>query len=247
MSPFGAGDPRDTPVLHVCCRGRGRRGSLQRRRPLRSATAARGTPEGRHEGPAHGKPPPRNERHDLARKKKEILDQRAVERTLNRMAEEITELNGGTDNLILVGIQRRGVQLATRLATIIEQREKATVRRGSLDITLYRDDLQTVGPRPVVGPTDLPWNLDSQNVVIVDDVLYTGRTIRAALDELTDFGRAARIALAVLVDRGGRELPIHADIVGKKIDVGEDERIDVLVEELDGKDSVVVVPREGAE
>ena len=179
----------------------------------------------------------------MARKKKEVLDARAVDRTLKRMAEEITELNDGTDNLIVVGIQRRGVQLATRLVKIIAEREKTTVRQGSLDITLYRDDLQTVGPRPVVGPTNLPWNLDGQNVVIVDDVLYTGRTIRAALDELTDFGRAARIALAVLVDRGGRELPIHADIVGKKIDVQEDERIDVLVEELDGRDSVVVVPR----
>ena len=200
-------------------------------------------PEGQAGGPAHEQPSPCNERNYLARKKKEILDERAVERTLNRMAEEITELNGGTEHLIIVGIQRRGVQLAARLASIIEKREKSPVRRGSLDITLYRDDLQTVGPRPVVGPTDLPWNLDGQNVVIVDDVLYTGRTIRAALDELTDFGRAARIALAVLVDRGGRELPIHADIVGKTIDVGDDERIDVLVEELDGRDAVVVIPR----
>jgi len=183
----------------------------------------------------------------MARKRKEVLDARALERTLKRMADEITELNHGTDDLIIVGIQRRGVQLATRLVGIIDEREQATVRRGSLDITLYRDDLQTVGPRPVVGPTDLPWNLDGMNVVIVDDVLYTGRTIRAALDELTDFGRAARISLAVLVDRGGRELPIHADIVGKKIDVGDDERIDVLVEELDGRDAVVVVPREGVE
>ena len=182
----------------------------------------------------------------MARKKNEVLDARAVERTLKRMADEITELNGGTDALIIVGIQRRGVQLATRLATIIEEREKATIRRGSLDITLYRDDLQTVGPRPVVGPTDLPWNLDGQNVVIVDDVLYTGRTIRAALDELTDFGRAARISLAVLVDRGGRELPIHADIVGKKVDVGQDGRVDVRVSELDGEDAVVVVPRQEA-
>jgi pyrimidine operon attenuation protein/uracil phosphoribosyltransferase len=179
----------------------------------------------------------------MARRKNEVLDARAVERTLKRMAEEITEINGGTDHLIIVGIQRRGVQLAARLAKIIEERESASIRRGSLDITLYRDDLQTVGPRPVVGPTDLPWNLDGQNVVIVDDVLYTGRTIRAALDELTDFGRAARIALAVLVDRGGRELPIHADIVGKKIEIGDDERIDVLVEELDGRDAVVVIPR----
>lgn len=179
----------------------------------------------------------------MARKKKDVLDAHAVERTLKRMADEITELNGGTDDLIVVGIQRRGVQLAARLVKLIDEREKASVRRGSLDITLYRDDLQTIGPRPVVGPTDLPWNLDGMNVVIVDDVLFTGRTIRAALDELTDFGRAARIALAVLVDRGGRELPIHADIVGKKIEIHDDERIDVLVEELDGRDAVVVVPR----
>src|SRR5688500_12027814 len=163
------------------------------------------------------------------------------------MSDEITALNGGPDDLIIVGIQRRGVQLATRLATIIEQREGVAVRRGALDITLYRDDLQTVGPRPVVGPTDLPWNLEGKQVAIIDDVLYTGRTVRAALDELADFGRQARIALAVLVDRGGRELPIHADIVGKKIEVASTDRVDVLVEELDGKDAVVVVPRdEGA-
>jgi len=119
------------------------------------------------------------------------------------------------------------------------------VPRGSLDITLYRDDLQTVGPRPVVGPTKLPWDLNGKRVVIVDDVLHTGRTVRAALDELADFGRPARIALAVLVDRGGRELPIHADIVGKRIDVVASDRVDVLVSDLDGVDSVVVVRREG--
>ncbi len=179
----------------------------------------------------------------MARKQSTVLDAKAIERTLKRMAEEITELNDGTDDLIVVGIQRRGVQLADRLVKIIEGREGGAVLRGSLDITLYRDDLQTVGARPVVGPTDLPWNLDGKRVVIVDDVLYTGRTIRAALDELTDFGRAARIALAVLVDRGGRELPIHADIVGKRVEVADDERIDVLVEELDGRDAVVVVAR----
>jgi pyrimidine operon attenuation protein/uracil phosphoribosyltransferase len=100
-----------------------------------------------------------------------------------------------------------------------------------------------VGPRPVVGRTDLPWALDGKHVVIVDDVLYTGRTVRAALDELADFGRPARIALAVLVDRGGRELPIHADVVGKTVDVARDSRVDVLVKELDGEDSVVIVPR----
>ena len=173
------------------------------------------------------------------------LDARAVDRTLRRMAEEIVELNDGTDNLIIVGIHRRGVQLADRIARTIKEREGVDVPRGALDITLYRDDLQTVGPRPVVGPTDLPWNLEGKRVVIVDDVLYTGRTVRAALDELADFGRPARIALAVLVDRGGRELPIHADVVGKTIAVAPQDRVDVLVEELDGRDAVVVVPRQG--
>ncbi|MEJ7808789.1 MAG: bifunctional pyr operon transcriptional regulator/uracil phosphoribosyltransferase PyrR [Gemmatimonadaceae bacterium] len=170
-----------------------------------------------------------------------MLDGRALDRTLRRMADEIVELNDGTEGLIIVGIQRRGVQLAERIVTTISEREGAVVPRGALDITLYRDDLQTVGPRPVVGPTDLPWNLEGKHVVIVDDVLYTGRTVRAALDELADFGRPARIALAVLVDRGGRELPIHADVVGKRVDVAPTERVDVLVQELDGRDAVVVV------
>jgi pyrimidine operon attenuation protein/uracil phosphoribosyltransferase len=159
------------------------------------------------------------------------------------MADELVELFDGTDDLVLVGIQRRGVQLGHRLAECIEEREGVRVPRGALDITLYRDDLQTVGPRPVVGKTDLPWHLDGKRVVIVDDVLYTGRTVRAALDELADFGRPSRIALAVLVDRGGRELPIHADVVGKRLDVPGRMRVDVLVADLDGEDAVVVVPR----
>ncbi len=172
------------------------------------------------------------------------LDARAVARTLRRMADEVVELFAGTDDLIVVGIQRRGVQLADRLVAMIEEREGVRLQRGALDITLYRDDLQTVGPRPVVGKTDLPWAIDRKRVVIVDDVLYTGRTIRAALDELADFGRPSRIALAVLVDRGGRELPIHADIVGKTMDVPPGARVDVLVGDLDGEDAVVLVPRE---
>ena len=169
-----------------------------------------------------------------------VLDARAMDRVLRRMADEIVENNNGTDDLIIVGIQRRGVQLARRIVAFISEREKVDVHSGALDITLYRDDLQTVGPRPVVGPTDLPWAIDGTNVVIVDDVLYTGRTVRAALDELADFGRPKRIGLAVLIDRGGRELPIQPDVVGKTVGVGEGERIDVLVEELDGKDAVVV-------
>ena len=118
--------------------------------------------------------------------------------------------------------------------------EGVDVPLGALDITLYRDDLQTVGPRPVVGRTSLPGDIDGAHVVIVDDVLYTGRTVRAALDELADFGRPARIALAVLVDRGGRELPIHADVVGRRVEVPPGSRVDVFVAELDGRDEVVL-------
>ncbi len=175
-----------------------------------------------------------------------ILDARAMDRTLRRMADEIVELNNGTDDLIIVGIQRRGVQLAARIVSSINEREGIDVPNGALDITLYRDDLQTVGPRPVVGPTNLPWAIDGKCVVIVDDVLYTGRTVRAALDELADFGRARRIALAVLVDRGGRELPIQPDVVGKTVELGAGGRVDVMVKELDDRDAVTMNGVEGA-
>ena len=157
------------------------------------------------------------------------------------MADEIIERNDGVERLMLVGIQRRGVQIAQRLAQVIKEREGADVPLGALDITLYSDDLQTVGPRPVVGQTHLPKALEGQVVVIVDDVLFTGRTIRAALDELADFGRPARIMLAVLVDRGGRELPIHADVVGHTVTVQLGGRVDVFVPELDGRDEVTMV------
>ena len=173
-------------------------------------------------------------------KQSTILDARALDRTLRRMADEIVELNNGTDDLVIAGIQRRGVQLAARIVSQIKDREGVDVPRGALDITLYRDDLQTVGPRPVVGATTIPWSIDDKRLVIVDDVLYTGRTVRAALDELADFGRPKRIALAVLIDRGGRELPIHADVVGKKVSIAPGQRVDVLVEELDGRDAVVI-------
>lgn len=158
------------------------------------------------------------------------------------MADEIVERTSGTDDLVLVGIQRRGVQLAARLASLIEEREGKPVPRGALDITLYRDDLQTVGPRPLVGATELPVDIDGKQVVIVDDVLYTGRTVRAALDELADFGRPARILLAVLIDRGGQELPIRADVIGKAVTVPDDAQVDVRVAELDGDDTVVISP-----
>src|SRR5437660_11459874 len=170
-----------------------------------------------------------------------LLDARAIERALDRMAKETQELSDGTDRLVLVGIQRRGVELAARLARLIEARIGAPIPRGALDITLYRDDLETVGPRPLVGETHLPGKLSGRYVMIVDDVLYTGRTVRAAMDELADFGRPARISLCVLVDRGGRELPIQPDIVGTKVKVNDGERVDVLVEELDGRDEVDLV------
>jgi pyrimidine operon attenuation protein/uracil phosphoribosyltransferase len=166
-----------------------------------------------------------------------LLDDRALGRTLVRMATEIVERCRGTDDLVLVGIQRRGVELADRLKRLIDQSEGSAVPCGKLDIALYRDDLQTVGPRPVVGETRLP-DLDGRTVVIVDDVLHTGRTVRAALDECADFGRPRRILLCVLIDRGGRELPIQADIIGTSVNAGPTDRVDVLVSELDGRDAV---------
>lgn len=161
------------------------------------------------------------------------------------MAVEILELAQSPEDLVLVGIQRRGVELAERLARLIEQEEGVRVGRGAIDITLYRDDLELVGPKPVIGETRLPTDLSGTHVVIVDDVLYTGRTVRAALDELADFGRPRRISLCVLVDRGGRELPIQADVVGTKVKVDAGARVDVLIEELDGKDAVNLVDARG--
>lgn len=182
----------------------------------------------------------------VAHQRNALLDARAVERVLHRLAKDIIEFARDAQGLILVGIQRRGVELAQRLARLIEQREGRPVPTGALDITLYRDDLETIGPRPVVGETRLPEPLEGRCVVIVDDVLYTGRTIRAALDELADFGRPARIGLCVLIDRGGRELPIQADIVGKKVSAGSHDRVDVFLSEVDGRDAVELVHGQAA-
>jgi pyrimidine operon attenuation protein/uracil phosphoribosyltransferase len=170
-----------------------------------------------------------------------ILDARAMSRALQRMAVAVAELAHGTADLVLIGIQRRGVELAERIAKFIEKDEGVAVPRGALDITLYRDDLETVGPKPVIGETRLPVDLTGKHAVIVDDVLYTGRTVRAALDELADFGRPKRISLCVLVDRGGRELPIQADVVGQVVKTGPGDRVEVQVEEVDGRDQVDLV------
>ncbi|MDH3496663.1 MAG: bifunctional pyr operon transcriptional regulator/uracil phosphoribosyltransferase PyrR [Gemmatimonadota bacterium] len=170
-----------------------------------------------------------------------LLDAQAIGRALHRMALEIVALAGGTERLVLVGIQRRGVELAERIGVLLRREHGADVQHGALDITLYRDDLNEIGPRPVIGETRLPHELDGKVIVIVDDVLFTGRTIRAALDQIADFGRPARIGLAVLIDRGGRELPIQADIVGERVPARPGDRVDVLLAEVDGRDAVELV------
>lgn len=171
-----------------------------------------------------------------------IMNERAVRRVLERMAREVVEKNGGTDGLVLMGVHRRGVHLGRHLGAEIERAEGVAVPTGSLDITLYRDDLRTVGPRPIVGETKLPpGGIDDRVVVLVDDVLYTGRTVRAALNELNDWGRPGRTTLCVLVDRGGRELPIQPDVVGRAVRVQRDQRVEVLVPELDGRMGVEIV------
>jgi len=158
------------------------------------------------------------------------------------MAAELVERNGGVEKLVLMGVQRRGVQLAEMLRAEIQRSDGVEVGMGSIDITLYRDDLMTVGPRPVVGESRIPpGGVDDVAVVIVDDVLYTGRTVRAALNELGDWGRPSRIDLCVLVDRGGRELPIQPDVVGKTVTVLPDQTVEVLVPELDDRLAVELV------
>jgi len=169
-----------------------------------------------------------------------LLDGPGVERTLARLAGEIGE-GGVTEDLMFVGIRRRGVELAARLATLISETTGAEIPTGSLDITLYRDDFDQIGPRPLIGTTEIPGNINGLRVVIVDDVLFTGRTVRAALNELADFGRPRRVELCVLVDRGGRELPIQADYAGLPVEVGEGERVEVRVPELDEELSVTLV------
>lgn len=166
-----------------------------------------------------------------------------VRRALIRISHEIVEKHGGTDGLALVGIQTRGVPLAQRLADAIEQHESVRPPVGSLDISFHRDDVEAGAPQPQVRATNLPFELQSSTLVIVDDVLFTGRTVRAALDALVDIGRPKAVRLAVLVDRGHRELPIRADHVGKNVPTSRDERIRVHLVEQDGGTDEVVIER----
>lgn len=177
--------------------------------------------------------------------KARIMDGMRINRALARLASEIVEENHGAGHLYLVGIQRRGVPLANRIADKIADLEGERPPVGIVDITLYRDDLSTVGANPVVNQTVLPVDVEGKNVLLIDDVLYTGRTIRAALDQLIDFGRPRRVQLAVLVDRGKehRELPIQADFVGKFVPTKKSEIIKVMLEEFDGEEAVAIVER----
>ena len=172
-----------------------------------------------------------------------ILDAEQMGRVIRRMAGEIVEKNRGASDLILVGIRTRGVPLAEAIAAEIERMEGQKISVGILDITLYRDDLSTVGPQPLVKGTHLPRPIDDCVVVLCDDVLYTGRTVRAALDELVDFGRPKAVQLAVLIDRGHRELPIQADFVGKKVPTSQSEIIEVSFQSTDGVEQVRILER----
>ena len=171
---------------------------------------------------------------------KQVLDEGGIERVLARIAHEILERNEGTSNLALIGIRTRGVFLAQRLQQKLFEFEKKEIPVGVLDITLYRDDLSEVGPKPEIHETNIPFNLKGKVVILVDDVLFTGRTIRAALDALIDFGRPKVIRLAVLVDRGHRELPIKADYVGKNVPTAFQDRVIIRLKETDGKDEAVI-------
>ncbi len=178
-------------------------------------------------------------------KKVQILDEKAINRALTRISYEITEKNKGSAGVVLVGIKTRGVPIAHRIAEKINQIENAKIPVGILDITLYRDDLGKDSIDPIVHSTTLPVNIDEKIVVLVDDVLYTGRTVRAAMDALMDNGRPKAIQLAVLIDRGHRELPIKADYVGKNVPTSKSEIIKVKLSEIDGENTVIISESSG--
>jgi len=176
-----------------------------------------------------------------SREKAQLMDATAIQRVLTRVAHEIVEKNKGTADLVLIGLRSRGVDLARRLSQRLKEIDGVDVPVGALDITLYRDDLGKGGPQPAVRRTEIPFSIENKKVILVDDVLYTGRTIRAAMDGLMDLGRPRTIQLAVLVDRGHRELPIRADYVGKNVPTAKTEQVQVMLQEEDGVDRVVIL------
>ena len=179
------------------------------------------------------------------REKSQLMSASEIDRTLLRLAYEIVERHNGAEGVVLVGIRRRGVPLAERLAAKIAEIEKASPPVATLDITFYRDDLSTVDAKPVVRQQSVPVSIQDQDVILVDDVLYTGRTTRAALDALVDVGRPRRVELCVLIDRGHRELPIHADHVGRTVQTSDREVIEVRLREVDGEERVMLCERVG--
>ena len=180
----------------------------------------------------------------VLREKAKLMSSEDLNRVIKRIAHEMVEQNKGTENMILVGIHRRGVYLARRLQKIIEEVEGTKIPCGELDITLYRDDLTMLFEQPMVHSTRMPQDISGKNIYLVDDVLYTGRTVRAALEALVDLGRPSSVKLAVIIDRGHRELPIHAYMCGKNVPTSKNEVIEVKVTELDGKDEVVICERD---
>lgn len=177
------------------------------------------------------------------RQKAQLMSDSEIERTLVRLAHQILEKNGGLDGLGLVGIRRRGVPLAERLGKMIQQVEKKPVPVGTLDITFYRDDLSTLGPKPVVQPAEIGFPIEGKKIVLCDDVLYTGRTTRAALDALFSHGRPSLVQLLVLIDRGHRELPIEATFVGRHVQTTDSEVIEVKLTEIDDAEKVLLMER----
>jgi pyrimidine operon attenuation protein / uracil phosphoribosyltransferase len=179
----------------------------------------------------------------LIREKAQLMSASEIDRTMVRLAHEILEKSSELDKLAFIGIRRRGVPMAQRLARKIESLEKRSIPVGVLDINLYRDDLSTVDVQPVVSSTDIPFSIQGRDIILMDDVLYTGRTIRAALDALFDHGRPARVQLLVLIDRGHRELPIEARFVGRQVQTSDNEIIEVKFQEVDGVEKVLLVEK----
>jgi pyrimidine operon attenuation protein/uracil phosphoribosyltransferase len=175
--------------------------------------------------------------------KRQLLSAEEIGRTLQRLAHEIVEKSGGTKDLALIGVRRRGVPLSQRLAKIIRTASSVNVPVGTLDITLYRDDLSTVAPQPVVQSNEIEFPVDGRDIVLVDDVLYTGRTVRAAMNGLFDLGRPRRIRLCVLIDRGHRELPVEATFIGRTVETSDTEIVEVRLQEIDGEERVMLVDR----